>query len=95
MKYHICREKMQLSRAKPGNPASITYKNGQEYVSTCIFFYTVTISIAIIEHYDSHITAFVFLVPYKLCCITVRLPHYCSFVIGTISVVVFYCITRN
>ena len=21
-KYHICREKMQLSRAKPGNPAS-------------------------------------------------------------------------
>ena len=23
MKYHICREKMQLSRAKPGNPASI------------------------------------------------------------------------
>ena len=22
MKYHICREKMQLSRAKPGNPAS-------------------------------------------------------------------------
>ena len=25
MKYHICREKMQLSRAKPGNPASIIY----------------------------------------------------------------------
>ena len=25
MKYHICREKMQLSRAKPGNPASGVY----------------------------------------------------------------------
>ena len=25
MKYHICREKMQLSRAKPGNPASNIY----------------------------------------------------------------------
>ena len=25
MKYHICREKMQLSRAKPGNPASKSY----------------------------------------------------------------------
>ena len=25
MKYHICREKMQLSRAKPGNPASTVY----------------------------------------------------------------------
>ena len=24
-KYHICREKMQLSRAKPGNPASYLY----------------------------------------------------------------------
>ena len=29
MKYHICREKMQLSRAKPGNPASI-------YIGECV-----------------------------------------------------------
>ena len=32
-KYHICREKMQLSRAKPGNPASIYIG---ECVSVCV-----------------------------------------------------------
>ena len=35
-KYHICREKMQLSRAKPGNPASI-YIGECVCVSVCVY----------------------------------------------------------
>ena len=43
MKYHICCEKMQLSRAKPGNPAECVclsvclcvYPSGRIHVAAC------------------------------------------------------------
>ena len=39
MKYHICREKMQLSRVKPGNPASLYLYRRVCVLSVCLCVY--------------------------------------------------------